>query len=90
MKRGELDDLVVFVTIARTRSFTRAAAELGLSPSALSHAIRGLEARLGPRLLVQVLDDWCVSRTGLHLYYPSRQVTPRAQGADRSLEAGRT
>jgi DNA-binding transcriptional LysR family regulator len=47
MKRGELDDLVAYATIARTRSFTRAAAELGLSPSALSHTMRGLETRLG-------------------------------------------
>jgi DNA-binding transcriptional LysR family regulator len=53
MKRGELDDLVAFATIARTRSFTRAAAELGLSPSALSHTMRGLETRLGVRLLAR-------------------------------------
>jgi DNA-binding transcriptional LysR family regulator len=51
MKRGELDDLVAFAAIARARSFTRAAAELGVSPSALSHAMKGLEARLGVRLL---------------------------------------
>src|SRR5580692_4128452 len=53
MKRGELDDLVAYATIARTRSFTRAAAELGLSPSALSHTMRGLETRLGVRLLAR-------------------------------------
>ena len=53
MKRGELDDLLAFATIARTRSFTRAAAELSLSPSALSHAMRGLELRLGVRLLAR-------------------------------------
>src|ERR1700753_3781666 len=51
MKRGELDDLVAFAAIARARSFTRAAAELGVSSSALSHAMKGLEARLGVRLL---------------------------------------
>lgn len=53
MKRGELDDLVAYAAIARTRSFTRAAAELGLSPSALSHAMKGLEARLGVQLLAR-------------------------------------
>lgn len=53
MRRGELDDLVAFAAVARARSFTRAAAELGLSPSALSHAMRGLEARLGVRLLAR-------------------------------------
>jgi DNA-binding transcriptional LysR family regulator len=51
MARGNLDDLAAFAVVARERSFTRAAAELGLSTSALSHAIKGLEARLGVRLL---------------------------------------
>ncbi|MEN3748195.1 LysR substrate-binding domain-containing protein [Sphingomonas sp. HF-S3] len=53
MKRGDLDDLAAFAAVARARSFTRAAAALGLSPSALSHAMRGLEARLGVRLLAR-------------------------------------
>src|ERR1700733_15145768 len=53
MKRGELDDLVAYATIARARSFTRAAAELGVSPSALSHTMKGLETRLGVRLLAR-------------------------------------
>lgn len=53
MKRGEIDDLLAFATIARARSFTRAAAELGLSPSALSHTMRSLETRLGVRLLAR-------------------------------------
>lgn len=51
MNRGDLDDLWAFATIARERSFTRAAAELRLSTSALSYAIKQLEARLGVRLL---------------------------------------
>ncbi|MGE3861186.1 MAG: LysR family transcriptional regulator [Burkholderiaceae bacterium] len=46
-----LNDLQAFAAVARTRSFRRAAAELGVSPSALSHALRGLEERLGVRLL---------------------------------------
>jgi DNA-binding transcriptional LysR family regulator len=53
MRRGELDDLAAFATVARARSFTRAAAELGLSPSALSHAMKALETRLGVRLLAR-------------------------------------
>jgi DNA-binding transcriptional LysR family regulator len=53
MRRGELDDLAAFAAVARTRSFTRAAAELGLSPSALSHAMRSLEQRLGLQLLAR-------------------------------------
>jgi DNA-binding transcriptional LysR family regulator len=51
MVRDDLPDLAAFAAVARHRSFRRAAAELGLSPSALSHALRGLEARMGVRLL---------------------------------------
>ena len=46
-----IDDLAAFAHVARLRSFTRAAAQLGVSPSALSHAMRALEERLGVRLL---------------------------------------
>lgn len=53
MRRGDLDDLSAFAAVARLRSFTRAAAELGLSPSALSHAMKALEERLGVRLLAR-------------------------------------
>ena len=51
MVRNDLPDLAAFAAVARHRSFRRAAAELGLSPSALSHALRGLEERMGVRLL---------------------------------------
>ena len=51
MQRGRLDDLQAFVAVARERSFTKAAAKLGVSQSALSHTIRELEERLGVRLL---------------------------------------
>ena len=64
MGRNELNDLAAFAAVARARSFTRAAATLGMSPSALSHAMRGLEARLGVRL---------IART-------TRSVAPTAQG----------
>ncbi|WP_299652435.1 LysR family transcriptional regulator [uncultured Jannaschia sp.] len=53
MARQPLNDLAAFAAVARVRSFTAAAAELGVSPSALSHAMRGLEARLGVRLLAR-------------------------------------
>lgn len=53
MRRDDLDDLAAFAAVARVGSFTRAAAELGLSPSALSHAMRALETRLGVRLLAR-------------------------------------
>lgn len=51
MNRQDLADLSAFVAVARERSFTRAAAQLGVTPSALSHCMRGLEERLGVRLL---------------------------------------
>ncbi|PZX18217.1 DNA-binding transcriptional LysR family regulator [Palleronia aestuarii] len=53
MARIPLNDLAGFSAVARARSFTAAAAELGVSPSALSHAIRGLEERIGVRLLAR-------------------------------------
>src|SRR5438094_619839 len=53
MQRGNLDDLLAFVAVARERSFTNAAAKMGVSQSALSHTIRELEERLGVRLLTR-------------------------------------
>src|SRR2546428_12310434 len=53
MRRGNVNDLLAFLAVARERSFTKAAAKLGVSQSALSHTIRGLEARLGLRLLTR-------------------------------------
>jgi DNA-binding transcriptional LysR family regulator len=53
MSRPNANDLLAFLAVARARSFTRAAAQLGVSPSALSHTIRGLEERLGLRLLTR-------------------------------------
>ena len=53
MVRDELSVLSAFLTVAEERSFTRAAKRLGVSPSALSHAVRGLEERIGVRLLAR-------------------------------------
>ena len=53
MARENLNDLLAFVAVARERSFTKAAAKLGVSQSALSHTIRGIESRLGLRLLTR-------------------------------------
>ena len=50
MSKEKLNDLQAFVTVAQERSFTRAAAMLGVSRSALSHTLLGLEERLGVRL----------------------------------------
>lgn len=53
MLKENFNDLISFLVVARERSFTKAAAKLGLSQSALSHSIRGLEERLGARLLTR-------------------------------------
>lgn len=53
MARENINDLLAFIAVARDRSFTRAAARMGVSQSALSHTIRQLEARLGVRLLTR-------------------------------------
>src|SRR3954454_3486976 len=53
MRREELVDLNAFVTVAEEQSFTRAAAKLGTSQSALSYTLRRLETRLGVRLLTR-------------------------------------
>src|SRR5215212_1328371 len=53
MRHQNFDDLLAFLAVARQRSFTKAAAKLGVSQSALSHTIRGLETRLGLRLLTR-------------------------------------
>lgn len=53
MLKENFNDLCYLIVVARERSFTRAAAKLGVSQSALSHAIRGLEERLGVRLLTR-------------------------------------
>jgi DNA-binding transcriptional LysR family regulator len=53
MRRENVTDLLAFIAVARDRSFTKAAKKLGVSQSTLSHTIRGLEARLGLRLLAR-------------------------------------
>ena len=67
MHRTNLNDLVAFVTVARERSFTRAAAKLSLSQSSLSHLIRDLEERLGVRLLTRTTRSVSPTDAGEHL-----------------------
>lgn len=67
MAKANLNDLQAFVTVARERSFTRAAAQLGLSRSALSHAMLALEARLGVRLLTRPTRSVSTTEAGTRL-----------------------
>ena len=67
MARQPLNNLAAFAAVARTRSFTAAAAELGVSPSALSHAMRELEERLGVRLLARSTRSVAPTEAGVAL-----------------------
>lgn len=67
MPATSLNDLHVFATVARLRSFRQAAAELAVSPSALSHALRGLEARLEVRLLNRTTRSVAPTEAGARL-----------------------
>src|SRR5256885_17008922 len=65
MQRGDsLDDLAAFAAVGRERSFTRAAAKLGISQSALSQTITQLEARLGVRLLTRTTRSVAPTEAG--------------------------
>src|SRR5438034_7505404 len=67
MQRGNLDDLLAFVAVGRERSFTKAAAKLGVSQSALSHTVRGLEESLGVRLLTRTTRSVSATAAGERL-----------------------
>src|SRR5713101_4502233 len=86
MQRGNLDDLVAFVAIGRERSFTKAAAKLGVSQSALSHTMRELEARLGGRLLTRTTRSVSPTEAGERLLHT---VGPRLEEIQAELTAVR-
>ena len=81
--RNTLGDLSAFVAVARERSFTRAAAKLGLSPSALSHTIRELEARLGIRLLTRTTRSVAPTEAGERLLAHRGAAAQRDRGRTR-------
>lgn len=84
MRREELADLSAFVTVAEERSFTRAAARLGTSQSALSHTIRRLETRLGVRLLARTTRSVVATEAGERLL---RTLRPAFDDIDSELAA---
>lgn len=67
MTRIGADDLAIFLSIANHRSFRKAATELGVSPSALSHALRGIEERVGLRLLNRTTRSVALTEAGERL-----------------------
>jgi DNA-binding transcriptional LysR family regulator len=84
MQRGKLDDLLAFIAIGHERSFTKAAAKLGVSQSALSHTIRELEARLGVRLLTRTTRSVAPTAAGERLL---QALGPRFEEIDAELAA---
>ncbi|WP_320197345.1 LysR family transcriptional regulator [Agrobacterium sp. rho-13.3] len=84
MERNQLNDLLAFAAVARERSFTRAAAILGMSPSALSHAMRGLEERLGVRLLSRTTRSVAPTEPGERLL---QSLNPAFSNIESGLEA---
>lgn len=84
MSRANLNDLHAFVVITREGSFTRAAAQLGVSQSALSHTMRVLEARLGVRLLTRTTRSVSPTQAGQRLYL---SMAPRFAEIELELAA---
>jgi DNA-binding transcriptional LysR family regulator len=84
MARENANDLIAFIAVARERSFTRAAAQLSVSQSALSHTVRGLEERLGLRLLARTTRSVAPTEAGERLL---RTVGSRFDEIDAELAA---
>ena len=84
MQHENFNDLLAFLAVARERSFTRAAAKLGVSQSALSHTISGLEARLGLRLLTRTTRSVSPTEAGERLLLT---VGNRFEEIEAELEA---
>ena len=82
MLRDNFNDLFYFIVVARERSFTRAAAKLGLSQSALSHSIRGLEERLKIRLLTRTTRSVAPTQAGELLI---NSIAPRFADIENEL-----
>ena len=84
MPRANVSDLLAFLAVARARSFTHAAAQMGVSQSALSHTIRGLEERLGIRLLTRTTRSVAPTEAGERLL---RNVGPHFDEIDAEIDA---
>ena len=84
MPRDSFSDLVAFLTVAREASFTKAAAKLGVSQSALSHTIRTLETRLGLRLLSRTTRSVAPTEAGERLL---QTIGPRFEDIEAELVA---
>jgi len=84
MQKRDLADLQSFLVVARERSFTKAAAKLGVSQSALSHTMRELEERLGFRLLTRTTRSVAPTEAGERLLHT---LAPRLEEIDAELSS---
>jgi DNA-binding transcriptional LysR family regulator len=84
MPRENVNDLLAFLAVAREQSFTKAAAKLGVSQSALSHTVRQLEERLGIRLLTRTTRSVSPTEAGERLL---RSIGPRFDEIEAELAA---
>ncbi|MEJ5155131.1 LysR family transcriptional regulator [Gluconobacter wancherniae] len=84
MPRDHINELTAFLAVAREQSFTRAAAELGVTPSALSHTVRGLEERLGVRLLSRTTRNVATTDAGEQL---QKRVGPLLEQVSAELDS---
>lgn len=84
MPRENLNDVLAFLAVARAKSFTKAAAQLGVSQSALSHTVRGLESRMGVRLLTRTTRSVAPTQAGERLL---TSVGPRFEEIRAELAA---
>jgi len=82
MARDNINDILIFIEVARERSFTRAAAKLGMTQSSLSHIMRALEARLGVRLLNRTTRSVSPTEAGERLL---QNVAPRLEEIDAEI-----
>ncbi len=84
MPKANVSELTSFVAVARARSFTRAAAQLGVTQSALSHSIKAMEERLGVRLLTRTTRSVSTTEAGERLF---QRIGPRLDEIDAELTA---
>ena len=84
MAREDFNDLLWFLALAEDRSFTKAAAKLGITQSTLSHTIKRLETRLGLRLLTRTTRSVSLTEAGERLF---NALLPRITAIRGELEA---
>ena len=87
MRKGDFSELAAFITVAEEGSFTRAAAKLGLSQSALSYAVRMLEERLGLRLIARTTRSLSLTDAGERLLHSLRPAFDHIDGEIAAITA---